>query len=317
MTEQRTAEKPMVQSPSEQAAATMVVVAEPEVKDLQQVLRREDPLSPQSYDQLCAFCDKLVYTGFLPKALDTGEKVLAVVMTGRELGIPMMASTRLIHIVDGRPGLAAELMLAMFGRAGGRWQWLRSDDEAATLRLVKPSGDEHIETFALEDAQVAGLLDMRDDQKPYRVNWYRHRTKMLRARCISGGMRAFAPDVTNGLYTPDELEDIRAQEQSATPAMKAEEPATEAQRKLVYRFMRSHVWSEDERKANKEFAQDPKRTRAELTERLQLLSAELEVRQQKEGRMVATDVPQEEQSAERDARTPPPTVGEQTSLVVA
>lgn len=273
----------------------VIPASEPETKTLARVLRTPDMVSPQTYEELRKFCDDLVHTGFMPNQLDTGAKVLAVVLTGRELGIPMMASTRTIYVSkENRLGLHSEMMLALFGRAGGRWQWLRdgSDGKNATLKLVKPSGDEHVQTFTIDDAEAAGLLvtytDDRGHEKQARPNWFRYRANMLRARAISAGVRAFAPDVTSGLYTPDELEDIREQEPAVRP-LKAQTKPTAEHKQLLYRVMNHHVWSDQEREDAKQWLEGPERTSEEVTAKIVETADETGRRRRVEKQKLAAD----------------------------
>lgn len=154
-------------------------------------------LPEQSLPQMLAFAETLVKTGFLPQAIKTPAQAVAVILTGRELGIGPMQALRSINVIQGKPALSAELMLALFKRRGGNAVWKESTDTKAVLWLKHPNGDEHTETFTLEDARRADLLG--------KSNWKVYPKAMLRARCASAGLRAIAPDVTAGMYDPDEL----------------------------------------------------------------------------------------------------------------
>lgn len=138
--------------------------------------------------------------GFLPRAyLGRPAAVLAALMTGAELGIGPMQALRGIHIVEGKPTLAADLMLALAIRAGVRIQWLRSDAEVAHARFTRPGFHAHEERWTIEDAKRAGL-DKKD-------NWRKYPTSMLRARVVSMALRAWSPDVIGPcLYVDGEIE---------------------------------------------------------------------------------------------------------------
>jgi len=63
--------------------------------------------------------NKVAGTDFVPKALrGKPDAVLACILTGSEVGISPMKSLSMIHIVDGRPAMAAELMRAIVLDAG-------------------------------------------------------------------------------------------------------------------------------------------------------------------------------------------------------
>ncbi len=158
--------------------------------------------SEQSFKALMAFGEQLVKTGFLPAAIKTGAQAASIILTGRELGLPPMTSLRLISIVQGKPTLAAELQLGLFQRRGGRFRWVESTNERATIHLRNPSGDEHTETYTITDAKQAGLTS--------KDIWQKYPKMMLRARAATGGLRAIDPG--NNLYDPDELGDVAPME---------------------------------------------------------------------------------------------------------
>lgn len=151
----------------------------------------------ETLPEMLAFANTLVKTGFLPVAIKTPAQAVAVILTGRELGLGPMQALRSINIIQGKPALSAELMLALFKSRGGKAVWRESTATKAVLWLRHPNGDEHTETFTMDDAQRAGLLGKQ--------NWKIYPKAMLRARCASAGLRAVAPDVSAGIYDPDEL----------------------------------------------------------------------------------------------------------------
>lgn len=216
----------------------------------------------EQFEGMMAIAEKLLDTGFLPVELHTPAQVVAVTLTGQELGIPMMMSLRLIHIVKGKPGSAAELMLAMFFRAGGRVQWLRFDEREAKCRLVRKNGDEHVHTFSVDDARRAGLVHER---LKLDAAWVKYRPAMLRARCLSAGLRAFAPDVIGGLYTPDELGaemgaggEIIPEDRNEIAGPMTADPMSDDQIKLLKMFRRSHHLNDEQRTVIDEFLSEPR-----------------------------------------------------------
>lgn len=137
--------------------------------------------------------------GFVPRAyLGDENAIAAAILTGIELGIGPMEALRVIHMVDGKPTLAADYMLARAIRAGVRIEWEQCDDRAAVLRLDR-FGTRHTHAFTIEEAQRAGLVG--------KDNWKKYPAAMLRARCIAAALRAFSPDVLGaGVYLAEELE---------------------------------------------------------------------------------------------------------------
>jgi hypothetical protein len=143
-------------------------------------------------------CGMLVKTGFLPKSVDTAEKALAIALQARELGIPMMAGFRLIAVIQGKPTISSEGMLALCQSRiqGFRFKVVSEDANHCTIWMARPSG-EYAGTYTMAEAKAAGLHG--------KENWSKYPAAMLRARAISLTARVLAPDVILGVYTPDEL----------------------------------------------------------------------------------------------------------------
>lgn len=148
----------------------------------------------------------LVQSGFLPKAVDTVEKALAIALKGRELGLPMMQSITSIHVIDGKPSISAELMAALvFQRLPGAvLQCVETSNLKATYEAGRPGQKLLRMSFTMDDAKSAGVTG--------KDNWRKYPAAMLRARCCSAICRVVFPDAIMGVYTPDELGAITTEE---------------------------------------------------------------------------------------------------------
>lgn len=152
-------------------------------------------LTPQGYEAALGLAKTLCESGFLPRAIQKPAQALAIILAGQELGLPPMQSLRQIHVVEGKPVLSAELMLSLFKRQGGQAKWVESTDDKAVLFLRHPNGDEHTESFTMQEAQRAGVTG--------KDNWRKYPKAMLKARCISAGIRALGEAA--GFYMPEEV----------------------------------------------------------------------------------------------------------------
>jgi hypothetical protein len=148
------------------------------------------------WDQKMAFARELVSTGFCPSAIKTPAQAMAIILTGQELGIPPMHALRSIHVIEGKPTLSAELMLALMLKGGVQITWLGSDEERASLAATRGQ-TAFTGTFTLEEAKRANLTG--------KVGWRLYPGAMLRARAIALVARVVAPDLIAGLYTAEEL----------------------------------------------------------------------------------------------------------------
>lgn len=136
-------------------------------------------------------------TGLLPAHIKSGGQAMAIILAGRELGLSPMTALRSIHLVEGRVTLAADLQLALVKRAGVRHRWLQTDTEAAVVELTRAPDAAFAFSYSIADAKRAGLAEKQ--------NWRRHTAAMLRARAISGAIRAYCPDLLTTVYDPDEI----------------------------------------------------------------------------------------------------------------
>jgi hypothetical protein len=166
--------------------------------------------SENEFAALMQMADMLSKSGFMPAKLNTAGKVLAVILTGRELGLPPMLSTRSIKIMEdtGLPIVAADVLLGAFKRAGGKSNFTYLDDKRGILWLRHPNGDEYTETFTIEDAKRAGLTEKKGG--PGGNNWIKWPKQMIRSRCITGGLKSLGWEPAAGVYDADEAEEIAA-----------------------------------------------------------------------------------------------------------
>lgn len=141
----------------------------------------------------------LVKTGFLPPTIKNPEQAVAIMMKGRELGVPPMYALSNIAVISGKPACTAELMLALLYRDHGDGA-LQVTETTATRCVAaykrRTWAAPRSLAFTIEDAQRAGLQG---------GNWSKYPAAMLRARCISAVARMAFPDSIGGMYTPEEL----------------------------------------------------------------------------------------------------------------
>ncbi|NBW12309.1 MAG: hypothetical protein EBR82_30185 [Caulobacteraceae bacterium] len=152
-----------------------------------------------SFDGLVHMGDQLRRTGFLPSHIKDGVSFAAIVLMGRELGMGTMAACRKLQVIKGTVTERADSQLARFKSCGGRAQFKELTETRAVLVLRHPNGDEHTETFTIEDAKRAGLAS--------NDNYAKHPKAMLRSRAITAGLKSIGWEGAVGIYDPDEVAD--------------------------------------------------------------------------------------------------------------
>jgi hypothetical protein len=136
--------------------------------------------------------------GFIPSHFTNSAQVAAVILAGRELGVGPMAALRSFYLVNGKLGMDASFVSGRMLAHGIALEWLRDDDECASVRLSRAGMPPYTSTFSRADAERAGLWGS--------ATWRKYPRAMLRARAITAGARAYAADCFAGsVYTPDEL----------------------------------------------------------------------------------------------------------------
>ena len=192
-----------------------------------------------SFTDMLSMGNELVRTGFLPDHIKNGAQAAAIILAGRELGMPPMRALRSIFLVKGKITESADSQLARFKSDGGRAKFTTLDDTRAVLWLKHPNGDEHTESFTMEDAKRAGLVSSGMYSKFSKA--------MLRSRAITAGLKSIGWEGGAGAYDPDELAPTPAEPEPIEDA-DVSEPMTDAQRELLARITKSHVFTDKERR---------------------------------------------------------------------
>jgi hypothetical protein len=151
---------------------------------------------------------------------EKAEQGMVLAMTAYAERRPVTDICRRYHIMDGKLSMKSEAMLAEFNQRGGVHFWKKSDNKEAILLLTSGQFQKFEVSYTIQDAERAGLCGkdgaMRQAQnKP--GGWQRNPDAMLRARCVSKGVRMVDPGVVVGVYTPEEVGDMRIEQAHDAP----------------------------------------------------------------------------------------------------
>jgi len=128
------------------------------------------------------------------------EQALALMLIAQAEGLHPAAAARDYHLVQGRPALKADAMLARFQAAGGKVNWISYTDDEVKATFSHPAGGSVTLAWTIAQAKAAGLTN--------KDVWRQYPRAMLRARVISEGIRTVYPGVAVGVYTPEEISDF-------------------------------------------------------------------------------------------------------------
>lgn len=133
----------------------------------------------------------------------TQDEALAIMLLCQGEGLHPAVALRDYHVISGRPSMKSDAMLARFQKAGGSVKWSRYDDAGVSGVFSHPAGGSVEITWTIEQAKAANLSG--------KDVWKAYPRAMLRARCISEGIRTVFPACIVGTYTPEEIDAMPAE----------------------------------------------------------------------------------------------------------
>ncbi len=161
-------------------------------------LRPARPPVSVGFEQQCRLADAFARSGLF--GIKTAEQALALMALCEAEGMHPAIAVRDYHIIQGKPALKADAMMARFQNAGGRVKWLEMTDERVAGEFSHPAGGTVMIDWDKARATTAGFWG--------KDNWKKFPRAMLRARVISEGIRTVFPGVVVGTYTPEEVADF-------------------------------------------------------------------------------------------------------------
>lgn len=140
----------------------------------------------------------LLKSGFLPSALNTPEKIMTVALKGKELKIPMMEACSSINVIQGKPSVSPQLMLALARRTGELVDLqMESSDKGATVTVTRKGQSPYKSTFGPKEATDLGLIG--------KDNYKKQPAVMYQWRALAQNLRVTFPDAISGLYLVEEM----------------------------------------------------------------------------------------------------------------
>lgn len=154
----------------------------------------------------------IAHTDFVPKGLRGNDAaVTAAILYGRELDMAPMTALQVTHVVNGKVGVSAEIMRGMVLAAGHEISFVESTSAICTMKGRRAGSTEWSSvSWTIDNARQAGLTN--------KDVWKSYPAQMLRARASTDLCRMIFSDVTHGLASVEEIEDIGPQTASALPA---------------------------------------------------------------------------------------------------
>ena len=163
-------------------------------------------LTPQSLNEALQFADMLSKSNMVPKDYQGNPANCIIAMQwGMEIGLQPLQVMQNIAVINGRPAIWGDAMLAIV-RGSGLLERITEEptDTGCTCAVKRKGEPEVVRTFTLEDAKRAGLAGK---QGP----WQQHPKRMMQMRARAFALRDVFPDVLRGVHIAEIAQDEPAE----------------------------------------------------------------------------------------------------------
>lgn len=128
-------------------------------------------------------------------------QMFTLMLLAQSKGLHPIQAVERYHVIQNRPAMKADAMLAEFQAHGGVIEWHQHDHLKCEATFTCP-GVKTPTTVAwsIEDAKKAELTK--------NAMYTKYPRQMLRSRVISEGIRMVMPGILSGIYTPEEVADF-------------------------------------------------------------------------------------------------------------
>ena len=174
-------------------------------------------LNPANLSEALQMADMLCKSTLIPKDFQNSPgNVLVALQWGMEIGLGPMQALQSIAVVNGRPSLWGDAVIALC-RSHPICEWVTETVEGtgenmvATCTTQRRGEPEPVSrSFSFADAKRAGLIGKAGP-------WTQYPTRMMQLRARSWCLRDAYPDLLRGMAVAEEAQDIPTPAAAATP----------------------------------------------------------------------------------------------------
>jgi hypothetical protein len=177
-------------------------------------------LSPRNFDEAWRMAEILADSDMVPRDFKGKPgNCLVAMQWGSEVGLKALQALQNIAVINGRPALWGDAVIALV-RGSPLCEFVIETDDGstATCRVKRRGEPEQAKTFGMDDAKTAGLLG-----KAGPWTQYPKRMRQMRARAFA--LRDVFPDVLRGMAVAEELIDLHGAPKEMGPADVVQSPA--------------------------------------------------------------------------------------------
>lgn len=180
-------------------------------------------LAPKDLDEAMRFADMLAGSSIVPKDyIGKPGNCLVAIQWGMELGLQPMQAMQSIAVINGRPSLWGDAMLALV-KAHPAFEWIKEecDGNVATCTIKRRGEPEVVQSFSMEEAKRAGLTGKAGP-------WTQYPKRMLQMRARGFALRDAFPDALRGVVSAEEARDTPTERDMGAAEVVSTRPAQPA-----------------------------------------------------------------------------------------
>lgn len=175
--------------------------------------------APKTADEALSIASQIAKSALIPKQFQgRPQDVFACMLWSHTLNMPIMQGLQSIAIINGRPSLWGDGLLAIVMSSGKLEDFKETIDRDSDGKLVatctvkrKGLSSPVTWSFSEDDATTAGLWNKLD-------TWKKYPKRMLQMRARAFALRSAFPDVLSGMGSAEEETDIEESEADASTA---------------------------------------------------------------------------------------------------
>ncbi len=178
--------------------------------------RNQGFMAVSTIDEAIKVSELISNSNFCPTSMKgkPGD-ILVCLQFGQELGLKPMAAIQNIAVINGRPSIWGDAMIAVC-RQSPSWEYIKETFDVSTMTaacVVKRKGEpEFVSTFSQADAKTAGLWDKVGP-------WKQYPKRMLQMRARGFALRDCFPDLLRGIIIKEEAEDYPSEKKDYSRAV--------------------------------------------------------------------------------------------------
>ncbi len=172
------------------------------MSQLQATNKQSGFINPQTYEQAWQFSEMLANSEMVPKNFKgKPADILIAMQMGSEIGLQPMQSLQNIAVVNGRPTIWGDAVIAIC-QSSGMLEDITEEvtDDYATVTVKRAGQEPHSVTFSMADAKKAGLAGKEGP-------WTQYPKRMMKNRARAYALRDKFADVLSGFGITEEEKD--------------------------------------------------------------------------------------------------------------